>query len=122
MLPDPNLFVFEFPVWFIAVSKTGTARAVSVTDPDIGVLCAKSNTGERCVSIFTDQDLATRFAEALNISHPILTELKSARELLQFLGEAKVFGHSKLIIDPQRESKAMQVHSITEVMNAIQRA
>jgi hypothetical protein len=56
-------------VWFIAVSKSGAVpEVVSLDDPDIQLLFARKDSGEKCLPLFTDQEQAEDLAKSLRIT------------------------------------------------------
>ncbi len=120
--PDPKVFVFNLPVWFIAKSSGGKdGEEVSVTDPDIGILVAHNQRGEKCWALFTDEDLAGRWAKAIGILDPILVKVRTEGDFWHLLVEAEFLGHTRIVFDPQKESMAIESHSITEVRNSLRK-
>jgi hypothetical protein len=120
--PDPDLFWFDFPVWFITGSKTAarSPEGVSLFDPDVGLLCCKNEAGEKRVALFTDEDLAQRLLGAASIPNPSLVHIDSVEQLLNFALEARMQGYTHVQFDPEAESRMAMalVHPIDEVIDA----
>jgi hypothetical protein len=121
MEPDPGLFVFDLPVWAIAVAKSGeTPVNVPVRDPAIGFVTAATERG-LALALFTDEDLAVTFAQRSTIADPVALALVSAADLLSFLEVMAERGFGHVCFDPGPPSRRTLVKTIAEVADVARR-
>jgi hypothetical protein len=119
---DPDRFEFELPIWFVTIAAdAGAEGPVALADPRFTLPVTRNAAGEKCWPVFTDKDLAERFAVEKGIAHPILTTIATEQEFLTLCDELEAVGHSRILFDP-RGVQAFQSQTICQVRDAIRRS
>lgn len=119
---DPDTFTFDLPVCFVAVSESGAQRqSFAINDPDLSFPVAANSKGEKCWPLFTDEDLAERFAKEISLPSWFLIKLATVQEFIQFLNEAELVGHKRVLFDTRKDVKGVQSHLIADVRDIVRK-
>ena len=120
-LIDHTKFDVEYPVFLVLSCRAKRQpHAISLLNPDIGTPISRQH-GFALIPIFTDNDLAQRFAEQERIADAVLMGIRTDDDLLDVLTQAKAIGRTRVVFDQTRESKRNEMHHIDEVIGAIRK-
>jgi len=116
---DSSVFSFDLPVFLVVSCRDKDPPEVfSLLNPAIQTPARRQH-GFELFPIFTDDDLAQRFAEQARVFNAILREIKSADQLIDVLMQAKAIGRTHAVFDQTRESKRSEIHPLDNVIDAL---
>ena len=107
----------EGNAWVVA-DEDGVAmegEQAVLTDPSKAVT-GESESGKRLIVMFSDVDLAERFARAAGVPGYVAAGLAGARNLLNFLEAQRDLGTTHVVLDPTFGRKTAAEAPIEEVI------
>lgn len=120
-LYDSEVFTFDLPLWFIGIIEEGheMEEIDTLLDERIKTPIATNSNNEHCFAMFTDQDLAERFAAEMKIERPTFVRVRTLDKLEECLIEVISRGCDRILFDPGDTNKRPQSQPAMKVLNAI---
>jgi hypothetical protein len=115
-------FFYEPPLFLVSESMSGeTDQLVSFTNPDTRIPRIVSE-GRKCLPIFTDYDLATRFSREANCRHPVIAKFETWGAVYNVVMDSMLFGYDHVAFDAGKRTRdPVDVQAIQEVLRHVEK-
>jgi hypothetical protein len=114
--PANDEILVQLPVYFLFRSVAEVAGK-----PGFSGSLVLTVDGKRMLALFTDNDLATRFAGAAGLTGAVIGQFGAPADLLSYLDDQRAGGVELIAVDPGAVEQKTRYGSLADAIDAIRR-